>query len=180
MRPRIETLDEAIDRVAGSLTALPDDREFAARLDARIGARAASTRGLSLAVASATAALLVAVFMNFDRSPADRVATCPGRVADAEPTSAPTPPLTPMPTPDATTRLKLAERNRGRLEPPPASPTLDALPQIAGLNEPPTLSIDALAFAPVTIEPVTEPGVLELPSLEIRDIDATADQKEQR
>lgn len=170
MRAGHETLDEAIDRVAASLTAMPVDVGFVARLDARLDARSPRTRGLWLVAASATSALILAAVM-VDRSATTPIAIDPPRVAAADPT----------PPPRAVELVEGAAPADGRIvrvKKEPAPTMLQPIPQVAALDGPQSLSVDALLFGPLTIEPVEEPEVLALPDLEVRAIDAGADHKE--
>jgi hypothetical protein len=171
MRPRTETMDEAIDRVAASLTAARDDDQFIARLEARLDAGSRRTRALWLIAVPAAAAIILGIVVSFNQRAPQRVAinTAPATMALGSLPAVPS---------DVVEKPVAAEhvvRDQSEL----AHTAPDAVRQITALNAPDTLKVDALAFESLTIDPVTEPGLLELPSLEIRGIDAVADQKEQ-
>lgn len=171
MRPRLETMDEAIDRVAASLTAVLDDVEFVARLEARLDARSPRARGLWLIAASATAAATLGVVISFNQIPPQRIPII---------TSAATAPDTrAVPARDLIEPRVAAKHHVVRAQSELAHAAPDAVRQIPALHGPQTLNVEALLFESLTIDPVTEPGFLELPSLEVREIDAVADQKEQ-
>jgi hypothetical protein len=172
MRPRTETIDEAIDRVAASLTAVRDDDQFVARLETRLDAQSPRTRPLWLIAAPASAAMILGVLVSFNQNAPQRAAinTALATTALGAPTAVPS---------DVVEKPAAAEQHvvRARLELAHTAP--DAIRQIAALNQPQTLSVNALVFESLTIDPVTEPGLLALPSLEVRGIDAVVDQKEQ-
>jgi hypothetical protein len=171
MRPRLETMDEAIDRVAASLTAVRDDEEFVARLEARLDVRSFRAHARWLVAVPATAAVILALVISFDQNPPQRIPidTSAGLAPDAPS----------VPARDVIAPRVAAEQRAVRVESELAHAAPDTIRHIAALNEPPTLNVDALVVESLTIDPVTEPGLLELPSLEVRDIDAVADQKEQ-
>ena len=172
MRPRHETMDEAIERVAASVTAVSVDPGFVTRLEVRLVARAPRAHGLWLMAASATAAVILAVVLNFDREAPRPRPTNPTQVAAIPDAPA-------MPTPGVTDQARPAETRVARVELEPAQAALDPVPQIAALDGPQTLTVGALVFEPLAIEPVAEPEVLALPDLEVRTIDDGAEQKEQ-
>lgn len=172
MRPRSETMDEAIDRVAASLTAVCDDEEFVSRLEARLNVRSSPTRALWLIAVPATAAVILGFVISFNQSTPQRIA-----INTSAATAAPAAPA--IPARDVIEPRVAAERRVGRVQPELAHAAPDAVRQIAALDGPQTLNVDALVFEPLTIDPVSEPGLLELPGLEVRAIDAAAEQKEQ-
>ena len=173
MRPRHETMDEAIDRVAASLTAVRDDADFVARIEARLDVRSPRARGLWLVAASATVAVILAIVFDFDRTTTNPIEVNPPRVAET-----PAAESIPLPAPAVIEAAGSGEQQLVRVQPPPAHATLESVPQIAALTGPQTLNVDDLLFEPLSIEPVIEPGALELPGLEVRDLEV-ADQKEQ-
>jgi hypothetical protein len=171
MRPRLETMDEAIDRVAASLTAVRDDEGFVARLETRLDVRSCRERGLWLVAAPATAAVILALVISFEHNPPQRI--------PINPSAALAPDAPSVPARGVIAPRVAAEQRVVRVESELAHAAPDTIRHLAPLNGPPTLNVDALVVESLTIDPVTEPGLLELPSLEVRDIDAVADQKEQ-
>lgn len=172
MRPRLETMDEAIDRVAASLTAVCDDEEFVTRLEARLDVRSSRTRAPWLIAVAATAAVILGVVISFNQNAPQRIA-----INTSAATTAPAAPA--IPARDIIEPRVAAEQRVVRVEWELAHAAPDAIRQVAALDGPQTLNVDALVFESLTIDPVTEPGLLELPSLEVREIEAVADQKEQ-
>lgn len=165
-----ETLDEAIDRVASALTAVPPDPGFARRLDTRL---TANSSGLSVWMGASAIAMVVvaAVVISLNQPPDVPSPVAPLRpaaVTSSEPpaisaTAIVTPPVAP-----------------GRQA--PASPLAEVIdpfvPALAALPTPELLNVDALTLESLTIAPV-EFGELDLASLEVRDIAAIGESKEQ-
>jgi hypothetical protein len=165
-------MDEAIDRVAASLTAVRDDEEFVARLEAHLDATLSSRRALWLIAVPATAAVILGVVISMTQNAPQRIAidTAPATAALTSPAALPA---------EAVEEPAVGARSVVGVHQELAHAAPDAIRQIAALNGPETLNVDALVLESLTIDPVTEPGLLELASLEVRDIDAVADQKEQ-
>jgi hypothetical protein len=165
-----ETLDEAIDRVASTLTTVAADPGFADRLDARLDERRLRAP-MWLTAAAATSLLLAMVLMN---RPWGLQLWDVQRPTIEAPSKATTATLaSPSPTSEASVLIAPrtstpagTTRNASReLEMPPA-------PTIAALTGPPTLSVDELRLESLTVAPVDVVHLeavvsLELPALEI-------------
>jgi hypothetical protein len=159
-----ETLDEAIDRVASTLTAVSADSRLADRLDARLDGRR-SRAPIWLMAATATSVLLATLLMNRPSDVQPPAIESPSKAITA---SAAGPSATieaSSPVEVGTSTPSSATRHASReLEMPPA-------PTIAALTGPPSLSVDELRFESLTIAPVDVVHLeavtsLELPALE--------------
>ena len=159
-----ETLDEAIDRVAATLTTVSADSGLADRLDARLDGRRARAP-IWLMAATATSVLLATLLMN---RPWDVQRPAIESPSKATTTTAASPsPGTELSIPieAGTSAPGSATRHAsGELEMAPA-------PTIAALTGPPTLSVDELRLESLTIAPVDVVHLeavvsLELPALE--------------
>ena len=167
-----ETLDEAIDRVASALTAVPPDPGFARRLETRLEARSS---GLPLWIgASAIATVIVAavaISLNWQpRAPSIEDRSRPAAVASSSGPAVSSAAIV-IPAVAAERRADASGRPRAEVIEP-------FVPAIAALSTPELLNVDALAFESLTIAPV-EFGELDLASLEVRDLGATGESKEQ-
>jgi hypothetical protein len=180
---RGETVDETIDRIAAAMTAVPSDPGFAVRLDARLDAEPSRTalglgtaRGKALhAIAAAAAAIVVAVITRGVLL--EHPAPLPGRpdmlVAAVDWPDVPL--STELVAPVAPASSSRTTRPRRRPDPDRFEPTV---PQIAALAAPEALNVDDLSFTSLTIAPV-ELGHLDLANLEVRQLEAAGDPKEQ-
>ncbi len=165
-----ETLDEAIDRVASGLTAVPPDPGFARRLDTRL---AANSSGLSVSMgASAIATLVVAaVVISLNRPPDAPSPGAPSLPAAVTSSSAPA-----ISAPAIVTSPVAPGR---QASPSPRAEVIEPfVPALAALPTPELLNVDALTLESLTIAPV-ELGELDFARLEVRDIAAIGESKEQ-
>lgn len=162
-----ETLDEAIDRVASTLTAVSADSRVADRLDARLD-QPRSRAPLWLMAATATGVLLATLLMNRSwdvQRPAiefSSKATTP-TAASSSPGIEPS-----IPIEVGTSAPSSATRHAsGELEMPPA-------PTIAALTGPPSLSVDELRLESLTIAPVDVVHLEAVASLELPELEPMA------
>jgi hypothetical protein len=164
---RGETLDEAIDRVAQSLTAVPADPSFATRLQSRIQARPRIEFNV-LAGTLATAALAVFVLVLWGTGNVSMIET--DRTAAVLPATPPPAAITPSPiAPPVASRVSAPTTENGTA---PAYEIGDvAAPTIAPLPAPQLLAVEALRVVPLTVA-VVEVEALELTDLTLAPIDA--------
>ena len=164
-----ETLDEAIDRVASTLTTVSLDAGFADRLNAQLDRR--RSRGTMWLVA-ATATSVVLATLLFDRrldvgQPAvESTSTVPASIAVAASDVAALPP-------NEVTASSEVETSRAGGAIRPAAPAIEMppLPTIAALTGPSSLSVEelqlkSLAVSPVEVVYLDEVAALELPELD--------------
>ena len=158
-----ETLDEAIDRVASTLTAVSTDSGFVARLDACLEQRRSH---VPMWLMLATAATVVVVVVLIDRPrETERAAIesiLPPTAADAARPSTAEPNVF-----AETDALATAQEIRHAL----VEPDMPPAPSIAALTGPSWLALDGLsvellAIAPVEIVHLDDVPSLELPALE--------------
>ena len=163
---RGETLDEAIDRVASSLTAVPADPSFGAGLQLRMQARPRiELNVLAGTLATAALALFALVLwpagdvsiIESDRTAAALPATPPPAAITAPPTESPDASHVGAPTDNRTASVyELGDV---------------AAPMIAPLPAPQQLAVEALHVEPLTVA-VVEVQALELTDLTLAPIDA--------
>jgi hypothetical protein len=176
MNPRRETLDEAIDRIAASLTAVPADPAFAGRLRAQWAERQQPGTWRVAAACAAVALLAMAIALPWvPGPPAPRLSSATprpaGRIASPESTKvAVDPPETP--------RLTAAK---------PSSPIViaeasaDARPSIeivAALAHPESLTLSDIAPEDISLAAVRLEPLLEIASLDVPQIGASAEPEE--
>lgn len=175
--PVRETLDETIDRVAATLTAVPADPGFTERLASRLTGRShAWPNSWLLAGAAAAAALVIAVLASSGRNagmhtPQDTIAaSAPAAPALVEHLAAPVAEAPPIEQTSAPVDRAPAvvESEDGDLARPPAIAAL-AAPDGIGVA---TLQLEALYVTPVDI------GQIDIASLEVREIDGFEEPKE--
>jgi hypothetical protein len=166
-----ETLDEAIDRVAATLTTVSADSGFADRLDARLDGRRARAP-IWLMAATATSLLLAMVLMN---QPWGLQLWDVQRATVEAPSKATTATLA-SPSPTSEVSVPIAPRTSapaGTIRHASHELEMAPAPTIAELTGPPSLSVDELRLESLTIAPVDvvhldEVASLELPALETR------------
>ena len=160
-----ETLDEAIDRVASTLTAVSVDPGFVDRLEARLDRRRSQVpMWLMLATATTVVAAIVLVDRPRESERAAIEATLP-RVADASPAL-----------PSAAVDLPAdvsgsAGRSESRHE--LVTPDMPPPPIIAALTGPPSLAVDELSLESLDIAPVEIVHLDDVPSLELPALETT-------
>jgi hypothetical protein len=174
--PVRETLDETIDRVAATLTAVPADPGFGDRLAARLEPAPRGWRTTWLVVSAAAAVVLLALIVGARRegpSPLPQVAA----VHDV-PAQKPPPELShaAASVADSGTAGAFAETQRlpqlDAVEAPAAPPSA-----IAALPAPHTIAVETLALQALDVAPV-DIGQIDVASLEIREIDVNEEPKE--
>jgi len=158
-----ETLDEAIDRVASTLTAVSADSRFVDRLDARLGERR-SRAPIWLMAATATSVLLAALLMNRPWDVQRAAIESPSKTMTAS-AARPSAIEASIPIEVRTSTPSSAIRHASR------ELVMAPAPTIAALTGPPSLSVDELRFESLTITPVDVVHLeavtsLELPALE--------------
>jgi hypothetical protein len=171
-RPLPETLDEAIDRVAAAMTAVPADPGFGARLVPRLDAPA---RGVStwMVAAAAAAAIILSVWLVRP----ERSAVRPPQQASANQPAAPA--VGPAP------GVRAAEAPTATARPPmlataaPAEPVapIERTPVIAALGPVETLTVDDLTLHELMIAPV-DVAHLDIETLDVPEIGTTDEPKE--
>ena len=166
-RNRGETLDEAIDRVAASLTAVPADPAFGTRLQLRM--QQPPRLGFNVlagAVATVALAVLVAVLWrgsSVSVTQHDLIAGAVSRIAPSVAISA-----SAIESPDGDNVGPLTTRVRSA----PAYPISDvSATMIAALPNPHLLAVEMLSVEPLAV-PVVEVEALELRDLALAPIDA--------
>ena len=169
---RGETLDEAIDRVAASLTAVPADPSFAMRLQSRMQARPRIELNV-LAGTLAAAALAVFVLVMWRTSDVSKIEidrTAAVLPATPPPVAIASPPVT---SPAASRVTAQATENVTAS----ASQIADvSAPMIAPLPTPQLLAVEALRVDPLTVAPV-EVEALKLTDLTLAPIDASEERE---
>ena len=155
-----DTLDEAIDRVAATMTAVSADDGFHARFDAQLrAARRFELPWIGLAAATAAAAaIFVALNLSSTTSPLPVVST--PSVASAIPV---------VPDVKPSTAAPIEELNTTSV-PPARIDVVRVVPMIAALPHPAEIGVDDLSLNSLTIAPV-EVGLLDLANLEVTGID---------
>ena len=158
---RGETLDDAIDRVAAALTAVPADDGCAARVTARLDAgNGWRMPWFGLVAGAAVAAAAIAFVVLPASTPRSRMPQPAAPAASSQPSSAPAVAANAA---DSSTPASPATADRVAiarvLEPLP--PSIDALPH------PEELSVAGLPLDPLTITPV------ELERLDVADLGVT-------
>jgi hypothetical protein len=169
-----ETLDEAIDRVAASLTAVPRDAGFGARLQLRVG-RSRAGKPLLLTASLVTAVLVAAIALNVGRRHEDGIshgietaapiaaAVAPDAADESNPSIVTEPNAVATPTMRASHVVGADDH--------PDDGTIPAL------AVPETLAVDNLALHALAISPV-ELERLDVPTLELADIAGVNEFKE--
>jgi hypothetical protein len=157
-----ETLDDAVDRVAGEITAVERDPTFGARLRVRLDEPRMVNSGRVAAVAAATLAIGLAIAGGMSNhedqsrrdAPAAPVATVPTGAPSAE-TEAPKSRSVVWPTGRNAAIARRANR-----------PALDAASAVEMVNAPPGLAVADLQLDPLSVPPVVVPG-LEIMELSV-------------
>lgn len=159
-----ETLDEAIDRVASTLTAVSADSRLADRLDTRLDERR-SRAPIWLMAATATSVLLATLLMNRPWDVQRPAIESPSKAmtASAAGPSATIEVSIPIEVGTSTPSSQTRHASRELVMAP--------APTIAALTGPPSLSVDELQLESLTITPVDVVHLeavtsLELPALE--------------
>jgi hypothetical protein len=172
--PVHETLDETIDRVAASLTAVPADRGFTERLVARLDGhgRGSSNRWLFAAAAAAAVVVLtvvVSIRREQDAKPLPGVVAAPPVMAPGQRNA---PPLVGAEEP-------IVERTVPAVVPAPAfiDSEVEPPPAIAALAAPEGIDVDTLQLDALHVSPV-DVGEIDVASIEIREIGALDEPKE--
>jgi hypothetical protein len=169
MKARRTCLDDDISRVAAALTAVPSDEDFTARMNRRIDA-AGTPSWWWVAPAVAASVLVLAVAANVvDRT--QQIAPLRSRAIAISSFDEARVPIVVQRISTTTARAPAATRSS------PQASRESLVPAIAALDAPATLSVEALSFPALSVAPV-EFETLDLPGLELRDIDA-AQPKEQ-
>jgi len=171
-----ETLDEAIDRVASTLTTVSPDAGFADRLGARLDRRPPhGTMWLVAATATSVllATLLVDLRLDVGEPAVESTSTAPASIAAAASDVAALPPNE-----VSASREVETSRAGGAVRPSapaigPAAPAIEMppIPTIAALTGPSSLSVEelqlkSLAVSPVEVVYLDEVAALELPELD--------------
>ena len=175
--PRVlETLDEAIDRVAASMTAVPANPLLADRIVRELNDRRGSIWTLIPAAAAITALVAAVAWSVFDRSSA--VPSTASTTAEvAAPAIAPTPSVVSV---DQQTANNVAPP-RIRVRRAPQAVFLDEespVRQIDALSEVSSIAIDELPNDLLTIAPV-QVAPLDLASLEVNEMKGDDPPREQ-
>lgn len=163
-----ETMDEAIDRVAAAMTAVPADPGFAARVDARLATRASvAWRWVALPGAAAAVVVAAIAFVLPGNDEAARSRPQPARAAlpsAAMPVRVIPPPVAALMRPAAVRRDGVRPQRDLAAEEDEVFVT-----RIAALPAPDPLSVDALSLESLSIAPV-DVANLDLPVIGVGDI----------
>ena len=171
--PVRETLDETIDRVAATLTAVPADPGFTQRLAPRLTRERPGWNHTWLVGAAAAAVIFVALLVNNGR---DASVNAPlGVVAE----NAPAAPLV-QGTTASVIEEPTVEQTTASVDPAPAVVEVNEPappPAIAALAAPEGIGVETLQLEALAVMPV-EIGEIDIASLEVREIDGFEDPKE--
>lgn len=178
-----ETLDESIDRVAASLTAVPADPAFSTRLGARLAQPSSQRASLLFVVSAVAVALVAAVVTGVFSRPEPTVesgSVVPRDVRRPENAAV-------VVERDAFGRdnpIESGQEGGMPMQPPTASSrrpesatTERVTPMIAALPTLELLSVDTLMLETLAIAPV-EVDLLDVATLEVPEIEGSSDPKE--
>ena len=170
--PVRETLDETIDRVAATLTAVPADPGFSERLAPRLAGRGDGWSNRWLFAAAAAAAVVVLALVVSDRR--DQGGTAPQSAPRNAIVSSPT--VAPGPVnaaPAVAAEEPMIEQAVLAAAPAPEfiGSDVERPPAIAALAAPEGIGVDTLQLEALHVTPV-DVGEIDIASLEIREIGA--------
>jgi hypothetical protein len=176
MNLRRETLDETIDRVAASLTAVPADPAFAARLRARWADREQRGTWRVAGACAAVALLAMAIALPWvPRPPAPRLSSAtprpPGRIASPESTkvAVDAPETPPLGAAKPSSTIVIAEARADD------RPSIEI---VAALAHPESLRLSDIAPEDISLTAVQLEPLLEIASLDVPQIGAAAEPEE--
>jgi hypothetical protein len=180
-----ETLDDAIDRVAAAMTAVPHDERFAARLAGRLDRPRAFGLSPLMLAGGAVAAVAVALAVGLSVTRPAPVAPAATRDAIAASTSTPAPaarttaaPPAAAATIDAPVSVSRVARAPRRAPAPVVTRDLErSTPAIPGLAGPAEIAFDRLNLDALAVDPV-EVEALDLASLAVAGLDGPFEPKE--
>ena len=172
--PIHETLDERIDRVAASLTAVPADPGFGERLAPRLAGLDREWSHRWLFTAAAAAAVVVLALVVSDRG--DQRGLAPQSAVLTSPTIAPGQVNA---APAIAAEQPVVEQAVSAVAPAPEyiDSEVERPPAIAALAAPDGIGVDTLQLEALHVTPV-DIGQIEVASLEIREIGALEEPKE--